>query len=83
MHNSNMKSKIIILDEPTTGLDTRESRKLLDIAENLRSKGHTIIIVTHSMELVAEYSKRTIVMENGTESMMGQQEIYFQEEIMN
>lgn len=60
-----MKPKIIILDEPTTGLDARESRKLLDIAEELRSKGHTIIIVTHSMELVAEYSKRTIVMENG------------------
>lgn len=60
-----MKPKIIILDEPTTGLDTKESRKLLDIAEKLRSKGHTIIIVTHSMELVAKYSKRTIVMENG------------------
>ncbi len=60
-----MKPKIIILDEPTTGLDARESRKLLDTAEKLRSKGHTIIIVTHSMELVAEYSKRTIVMERG------------------
>jgi energy-coupling factor transport system ATP-binding protein len=60
-----MKPRVIILDEPTTGLDIKESRKLLGIAENLRSKGHTIIIVTHSMELVAEYSKRTIVMENG------------------
>lgn len=57
-----MKPKIIILDEPTTGQDHKGRYEIMEIAKKLHEKGHTIITVTHDMELVAKYTKRTIVM---------------------
>jgi energy-coupling factor transport system ATP-binding protein len=57
-----MGSKIIILDEPTSGQDYRSCHQIMDIVKNLHRRGHTIIFVTHNMSLVAEYAYRTIVM---------------------
>ncbi|HCJ67515.1 MAG TPA: cobalt ABC transporter ATP-binding protein [Elusimicrobia bacterium] len=57
--------KIIILDEPTTGLDYLELRSLMNLLKELNQKGHTIIMVTHTMWLVAEYAKRAIVLKEG------------------
>lgn len=57
--------KVIILDEPTTGLDYRELKSLMNLLKELKQKGHTIIMVTHTMWLVAEYAERTIVLKEG------------------
>jgi energy-coupling factor transport system ATP-binding protein len=60
-----MQPLIIILDEPTTGLDLKESKEVMDILKQFQSEGHAIIIVTHSMGIVDEYADRVIWMEQG------------------
>jgi energy-coupling factor transport system ATP-binding protein len=59
------RPQVIILDEPTTGLDYRETRSMMDLVKRLNEAGHTIIAVTHSMWVVAEYARRTIVVHEG------------------
>jgi len=60
-----MKPGIIILDEPTTGLDEKESDRMMDLMLTLQKTGHTIIMVTHNMRIAEEYAGRIIAMENG------------------
>ncbi len=60
-----VKPQIIILDEPTTGLDYRQQESMMEMICDLNKRGHTIIIITHSMNTVAKYAKRTIVVDNG------------------
>lgn len=60
-----MKPGLIILDEPTTGLDEKESDKMMDLMLTLQERGHTIIMVTHNMRIAEEYAGRIIAMENG------------------
>lgn len=57
--------QIILLDEPTTGLDYREILHLMKLLQELNKKGHTIIMATQAMWLAAEYSHRTIVLSEG------------------
>jgi energy-coupling factor transport system ATP-binding protein len=57
--------QVIILDEPTTGLDHREQRDLLGLARELHAQGHTVIMVTHSMWAAATYARRLVVLLDG------------------
>jgi energy-coupling factor transporter ATP-binding protein EcfA2 len=57
--------QVIILDEPTTGLDYRRQRNMMEMLKRLNRSGHTIIIITHSMWVATEYANRTIVMNDG------------------
>jgi energy-coupling factor transport system ATP-binding protein len=57
--------RVIILDEPTTGLDHREQRDLLGLARELHTQGHTVIMVTHSMWAAATYARRLVVLLEG------------------
>jgi energy-coupling factor transporter ATP-binding protein EcfA2 len=57
--------QVIILDEPTTGLDYRHQRNMMEMLKRLNRYGHTIIIITHSMWVAAEYANRTILMKDG------------------
>jgi energy-coupling factor transport system ATP-binding protein len=57
--------RVIILDEPTTGLDYPQQKKMMEMLKHLNRKGHTIVIITHSMWVAAEYATRTIVMKDG------------------
>ena len=59
------RPKLIILDEPTTGLDYRECIQIMDIVSRLNKDGTTIIMVSHDMELVLDYARRVIVMAGG------------------
>lgn len=65
------KPQIIILDEPTTGLDYKEQRSMMELVKKLNEMGHTIIMVTHSMWVTAEYAHRAIVMKEGQIVMDG------------
>jgi len=56
---------VLIFDEPTTGLDARESRGMMALIDDLNRRGHTIVLVTHAMWLAAEYAHRVIVMQEG------------------
>ena len=59
------RPEVLIFDEPTTGLDARECRGIMSLIERLNRQGHTIIVVTHAMWLVAEYADRVVVMQGG------------------
>lgn len=62
-----MKPEVLILDEPTAGLDPRGRDEILDqIAKIQKERGITVILVSHSMEDVAKYVDRLIVMDHGS-----------------
>src|SRR5581483_797538 len=61
-----MEPKVLIVDEPTTGLDPVQARAVMDLLSHFRDTTEmTIIVVTHAMELVAEYCDRVLVMLGG------------------
>lgn len=60
-----MESPVVVLDEPTTGLDFRECVKVMDVIAELNARGTTVIMVCHDMEVVADYAKRVIAMTAG------------------
>ncbi len=59
------KPEIIILDEPTTGLDHRELQGMMALIKRLNEAGHTILMVTHAMDVAAAYAHRTVLMQDG------------------
>jgi energy-coupling factor transport system ATP-binding protein len=63
--------QVIILDEPTTGLDFDQLRHMMDLITRLNQMGHTVIIVTHSMWVVAQYAARTVIVVDGEIVMDG------------
>ncbi len=60
-----MDPQVVILDEPTTGLDAAEISSLMQNIDMLNKEGHTLILITHDMRLVAEHVKRVLVMSRG------------------
>jgi len=60
-----LETDILVLDEPTTGQDYRECVEIMEIVKDLNRQGKTIIMVSHDMEVVVDYCKRTIVLHNG------------------
>lgn len=60
-----MQPGVIVLDEPTTGLDGNEARTVIDMLKDLQEKGHTILIITHNREIAKHCADRVILMENG------------------
>ena len=59
------RPKIIILDEPTTGLDYSEQVGIMNLLKRLNEEGHTVVIITHTMWVVSHYAHRGIVMNKG------------------
>lgn len=57
--------EVLIMDEPTTGLDLDEQKKIMDLLVELNRRGHTIIIITHAVNIAVEYAERTILMARG------------------
>lgn len=67
-----MRPKTIIVDEPTTGQDLRQSLEVMNFLRDLWEKeGHTVIIITHEMPIVAQYAQRTVVLGQGQVLMDG------------
>ncbi len=60
-----VRPEILILDEPTTGLDESNQRSFMNTLKELNRRGHTIVIITHSMDVAAEYADRVVVMKGG------------------
>lgn len=61
-----MRTEVIILDEPTGGQDRLQTRNLMRLLEDLNRQGHTIILITHDLELAAAHCRRVLVMFEGT-----------------
>lgn len=60
-----LETPVIILDEPTTGLDYRECVQVMEVVRELHERGATVIMVCHDMEVVADFAERVIVMTRG------------------
>ena len=57
--------EVILLDEPTAGQDQRNYTEIMNFLDELNQKGHTIIMITHDMQLMLDYSDRAIVVVDG------------------
>ncbi len=66
-----VRPEVLILDEPTTGLDYAEQRSMMDLVRRLNEAGSTIIVVTHTMWVVAEYAHRAVAMKAGRVALSG------------
>jgi energy-coupling factor transport system ATP-binding protein len=60
-----MQPSVIVLDEPTTGLDGYEALLVISILKKLQEQGHTIVIITHNRDIATYCADRIITMENG------------------
>lgn len=60
-----LNPKVIILDEPTAGQDYRHYNEIMEFLLKLNKKGVTIILITHDMHLMLEYTDKAIVISNG------------------
>ena len=81
-----MEPAILVLDEPTAGLDPLGRKELMDLFKKLHRSGMTIVLVTHLMDDVAEYANQVYVMEKGRLVKSGKpsdvfQDVVFMEEV--
>ena len=81
-----MEPAILVLDEPTAGLDPLGRKELMNLFKKLHQSGMTIVLVTHLMDDVAEYANQVYVMEKGRLVKRGKpsdvfQDVVFMEEV--
>lgn len=60
-----MRPEVFVVDEPTTGQDFEGRENMMTMLSKLNERGHTIVIVTHDMRIVAEYCRRIVVLRQG------------------
>ena len=73
-----MDPKVLVLDEPTRGLDPKGRDEIMKIFQNIHNETHkSIVLITHDMDLVSKYAKRVIVLENGKIKFDGKKEDLF------
>jgi energy-coupling factor transport system ATP-binding protein len=78
-----LRPRLLILDEPTTGLDHREQRRMMALVQELNRNGIAIVMITHTPWLVAEYARRVVLMRKGRKLFDGTVEEFFaQDEIL-
>jgi energy-coupling factor transporter ATP-binding protein EcfA2 len=77
-----LRPQLLILDEPTTGLDYREQRRMMDLLAQLHAHGMAILMITHSPWVVAEYAERGVLMRDGSILFDGPLRALFTEETL-
>lgn len=78
-----LEPKLVIIDKPTSGLDRKDSVRLMNILTNLRNRGTTPVIITHDMRLVSEFADRVVVMSEGQIILDGSPaEVFSKKEIL-
>jgi energy-coupling factor transport system ATP-binding protein len=79
-----LRPRVLILDEPTTGLDYPEQRCMMDLLRRLHAGGVTLVIITHSPWVVAEYAERGVLMQKGRIIFDGPlRELFAEEEMLD
>ena len=66
-----MDHKLLMLDEPTAGINPKIRQEFKEILKNLKKKGNTILVIEHDMEFVMDISDEIIVMDQGTVLKIG------------
>jgi cobalt transport protein ATP-binding subunit len=78
-----LRPRLLILDEPTTGLDHREQLRMMALVRDLNRAGIAIVIITHTPWLVAEYARRVVLMRKGAKIFDGGvREFFTQDELL-
>ena len=78
-----LNPKLLIIDEPTTGSDWFGIQTMMTLISKLHSAGTTIIMISHDMDLVAQYAKRVIVLKDGGIRLDGNpQDVFANEEVL-
>ena len=78
-----MDPDVVIVDEPTTGQDWRETIWIMDLLKKINDEGKTVIIITHNMEIVCSYCNRVLAMRYGKVLLDGTPaEVFAQPEIL-
>lgn len=79
-----MGPEVLVLDEPTAGLDPYSKRQLFALLREMQGNSTTIILVSHSMEEISEYADRVVVFLDGTVCMDGSPEdVFSQKELLD
>ncbi len=66
-----MQPQVLVLDEPTAGLDPNAAQSTMDILNHLREDGRTLVLISHDMDLVAALATHVVVMRNGSIALSG------------
>lgn len=74
-----MQPSVLVVDEPTTGLDRCESLEIMQILQGLTDNGTTVIFITHEMDLVAQFARWAVVMHAGQVLIDAPTEVVFSE----
>ncbi len=72
-----MRPHILVLDEPAAGLDPQSREEMLQLIYDLHRQGATVVMISHSMDDVARFATRAVVMEQGAIAMEGTPEEIF------
>ena len=72
-----MRPDCLVLDEPAAGLDPQSREEMLQLISALHQSGSTVVMISHSMDDVARFATRAVVMEKGTAAMEGAPEEIF------
>ncbi|MGM9952676.1 MAG: energy-coupling factor transporter ATPase [Intestinibaculum porci] len=79
-----MDPEILVLDEPTAGLDPAGAKEMLDLFKSFQQAGHTVVMVSHDMNQVLEYCDHVVVMNQGkVEKHCTVDELFSQEEYLS
>ena len=76
-----LQPKILVLDEPTAGLDPKGSKEMLSLFKKLNEQGTTIILITHDVNIVFEYATDVIVLHEGKLELHCTPEELFKEDV--
>ena len=60
-----LRPRVIVFDEPTTGLDGLQQRAMMDLLARLNAEGTTVIVITHCTWAAVEYAHRALVLDEG------------------
>ena len=77
-----MRPRLLVLDEPTGGLDQRAAESLMSVLHDMVAEGRSVVLITHDMRLVGEHARRMVVLSSGqvradgpTEHVMARHEL--------
>ena len=73
---------VLVLDEPTTGLDYPEQRAMMELLRRLHADGHTIVVITHTPWVIAEYAQRVVLLADGRVRYDGTPRPFFEDDAL-
>jgi len=77
-----LEPAVLVLDEPTTGLDGAEQQRMLDLLRRLHAGGRTIVVITHTPWLVAESAERVVLLDAGRVRYDGAPRAFFADDAL-